>query len=152
PFDTRPVALINESFARKYFAGRNPLGLHIGLVDDRTATRDAPNLEVIGVVKDLKFKNLRDSAPPQAYLSYLQSDNFRFMTFYLRTRVDPQQLMAAVREQVRRLDPNIPVNDLRTIDQQIGVSLKTERLVASLSAVFGALATALAVIGLYGVM
>jgi len=59
--------------------------------------------------------------------------------------------METVREQVRQLDPNVPVVDLRTIDEQIGLSLKTERLVASLSAVFGALATALAVIGLYGV-
>jgi len=60
--------------------------------------------------------------------------------------------METVLEQVRRLDPNVPVVDLRTLDEQIGLSLKTERLVASLSAVFGALATALAVIGLYGVM
>jgi hypothetical protein len=60
--------------------------------------------------------------------------------------------METVREQVRRLDPNVPVVDLRTVDEQIGLSLKAERLAASLSAVFGALATALAVIGLYGVM
>jgi len=150
--DTRPVALINETFARKYFAGRNPVGLHIGMVDDRSARPDAPNLEVVGVVKDLKFKNLRDPTPPQAYFPYWQDDKFRFMTFYLRTRIDPQQLMQAVRERVRQLDPNIPVVDLRTIDEQIGLSLKTERLVASLSGAFGALATALAVIGLYGVM
>ena len=152
PFDTRPVVLINEAFARKYFAGRNPLGLHIGMVDDRLATPDVPNLEVIGVVKDLKYKNLRDPAPPQGYLPYLQAERFRFMTFYLRTRPDPRQLMEAVREQVRRLDPNIPVVDLRTIDEQIGLSLTTERLVASLSSVFGFLATSLAVVGLYGVM
>jgi len=150
--DTRPVAIINETLARKYFAGRNPVGLHIGLLDDRTATPDSPNLEVIGVVKDLKYKNLRDPAPPQAYFPYWHDEKARFMTFYLRTRVNPQQLMEAVREQVRRLDPNVPVVDLRTIDEQIGMSLKTERLVASLSAAFGALATGLAVIGLYGVM
>jgi ABC-type antimicrobial peptide transport system permease subunit len=107
---------------------------------------------VVGVVKDLKFKNLRDPAPPQAYFPYWQDDKFRFMTFYLRTRIDPHQVMQAVRERVRQLDPNIPVVDLRTIDEQIGLSLKTERLVASLSGAFGALATALAVIGLYGVM
>jgi predicted permease len=152
PFDTRPVTVINEAFARKYFAGRNPLGLHIGLVDDRTAAPDAPNLEVIGVVKDLKYKNLRDPAPPQVYLPYLQSDNFRFMTFYLRTRSDPRLLMEVVRDQVRRLDPNVPVVDMRTIEDQIGLSLTTERLVASLSFVFGLLATVLAVIGLYGAM
>jgi predicted permease len=152
PFETRPVTLINESFARKYFAGRNPIGLHIGLVDDRTATPDALKLEVVGVVKDLKFENLRDPAPGQAYYPYWQGEKFRFMTFYLRTRLEPRQLMETVREQVRRLDPNVPAVDMRTIDEQIGLSLKTERLVASLSAVFGALATALAVIGLYGVM
>jgi predicted permease len=152
PFETRPVALINESFARKYFAGRNPIGLHIGLVNEQSATKDVPNLEVVGVVKDLKFKNLRDPAPVQAYYPYWQGVKFRFMTFYLRTRFDPRQVMETVREQAQHLDPNIPVVDLRTIDEQIGLSLKTERLVASLSAVFGALATALAVIGLYGVM
>ena len=152
PFETRPVALINESFARKYFAGRNPIGLHIGLVNEQSAGQDVPNLEVVGVVKDLKFKNLRDPAPVQAYYPYWQGVKFRFMTFYLRTRFAPRQVMETVREQVRRLDPNVPVVDLRTIDEQVGLSLKTERLVASLSAAFGALATALAVIGLYGVM
>jgi len=150
--DTRPVALINETFARKYFPGRNPVGLHFGLVNAQSARPDTPNLEVVGVVKDLKIKNLRDPAPPQAYFPFWQDVKLRHMTFYLRTRVDPQQVMQAVREQVRRLDPNVPAIDLRTIDEQIGVSLKTERLVASLSAVFGALATVLAVIGLYGVM
>jgi predicted permease len=150
--DTRPVALINETFARKYFPGRSPIGLHFGLVNDQSVRPDTPNLEVVGVVKDLKFKNLRDPAPPQAYFPYWQDVKLRHMTFYLRTRVDPQQVMQAVREQVRQLDPNVPVVDFRTIDEQIGLSLKTERLVASLSAVFGALATALAVIGLYGVM
>jgi len=150
--DTRPVALINETFARKYFPGRNPVGLHFGLVNDQSARPDTPNLEVVGVVKDLKFKNLRDPAPPQAYFPFWQDVRLRHMTFYLRTRVDPQQVMQAVREQVRRLDPNVPAIDLRAIDEQIGLSLKTERLVASLSAVFGGLATVLAVIGLYGVM
>src|SRR5215467_5578778 len=152
PFETRPVALINESFARKYFAGRNPIGLHIGLVNEQSAAQDMPNLEVVGVVKDMKFKNLRDPAPIQFYLPYAQAVKFRFMTFYLRTRFDSRQVMETVREQVRHLDPNVPVVDLRTIDEQIGLSLKTERLVASLSAVFGALAATLAVIGLYGVM
>jgi predicted permease len=152
PFEIRPVALINESFARKYFTGRNPIGLHIGLVNEQSAAQDVPNLEVVGVVKDLKFKNLRDPAPVQAYYPYWQGAKFRFMTFYVRTRFDQRQVMETVRGQVRRLDPNVPVVDLRTIDEQIGVSLKTERLVASLSAVFGALATALAVIGLYGVV
>src|SRR5262249_53741744 len=65
--DARPVALINESFARKYFAGRNPIGLHIGIVDDRTAAPDSLKMEVVGMVKDLKVKNLREPASVQAY-------------------------------------------------------------------------------------
>ena len=151
-FDTRPVAVINETFARKYFGGRNPIGRHIGLVNDSSLTPDTPNLEVIGVVKDIKFKNLRDPAPPQVYLPYLQSDRFRFMTYYLRTRLDPRQMEGVVRQQVRRLDANVPAVDMRTVDAQISRSLTTERLIASLSAVFGGLATVLAMIGLYGVM
>jgi predicted permease len=151
-FDSGQVVLINEAFARKYFAGRNPIGLHIGLVDERTAEPDAPNREVIGVVGDMKFKNLRDAAPAQLYLPYLHAEMYTFMTFYLRTRLDPWQLMGAVRQQVRRLDPNVPVLDLRTVDDQISILLTTERVMASLSAAFGVLAASLAVIGLYGVM
>jgi predicted permease len=152
--DTAPLkhAVINESFARKYFPGRNPLGLRIGLVDDRTAARDTLDTEVVGVVKDIKYENLRDVIPVQAYLPYLEDTHFRFMTVYLRTRLDPKQFMEQARQTVRRLDPNVPIFDMRTIDEQIDLSLKTERLVASLSTVFSGLATLLAVIGLYGVM
>jgi ABC-type antimicrobial peptide transport system permease subunit len=74
------------------------------------------------------------------------------MTVYLRTTLDPRQVMGAVRRKVHDLDPNIPVYAMRTTQEQIDLSLRNERLVASLSTVFGALATLLAVIGLYGVM
>jgi predicted permease len=145
-------AIINESFARKYFAGRNPIGLHIGLVNYESAARSEPGTEVIGVVKDIKYKNLRDAIPVQAYFPYLEGDHFRFMTIYLRTSLDPRQPMTQVRETLRRLDPTLPLVDMRTIDEQIDLSLKSERLVASLATIFGGLATLLAVIGLYGVM
>src|SRR5437879_13858679 len=74
------------------------------------------------------------------------------MTVYLRTMLDPDQLFAAVRAKVRELDPNVPVYSMRTTEEQISNSLTTERLIASLSAVLGFLATLLATIGLYGVM
>jgi ABC-type antimicrobial peptide transport system permease subunit len=121
-------------------------------VDDRSAAPDVPTLEVVGVVKDAKALNLRDAPPPQAYLPYLEGDHFRFMTIYLRTRSRPELAMEQVRGIVRRLDRNIPIYDMRTIDEDIGRSLETERLVADLSSVFSGLATLLAVIGLYGVM
>ena len=74
------------------------------------------------------------------------------MNFYLRTQVDPRLLMDPLRERMRQFDPNVPVVGLQTLEEQIRNSLRTERLVASLSAVFGGLATLLAAIGLYGVM
>jgi predicted permease len=141
--------MINESFAKKYFPGRSPLGLHLGFGSDPGTRAD---MEIIGVVKDIKYTNLRDEIPVQAYIPYLASPYVGGMTVYLRTTLDPRQLMGTVRRQVRDLDPNIPVYAMRTTQEQIDLSLRTERLVASLSTVFGALATLLAVIGLYGVM
>lgn len=143
------VAIINEKFAKKYFAGRNPIGLHIGLGSDPGTKTD---MQVVGVVKDIKYTNLRDEIPEQAFLPYLAQRRTSGMTVYLRTTVDPTQLMNEARRRVARLDPNVPVYGMRTTDEQIDKSLRTERLVASLSSVFGALATLLAVIGLYGVM
>jgi ABC-type antimicrobial peptide transport system permease subunit len=74
------------------------------------------------------------------------------MTVYMRTTLDANQIMPVVRRKLRGLDPNIPIYSMRTTEEQIDLSLRTERLVASLSSVFGFLATLLAVIGLYGVM
>jgi len=143
------TVMINESFARKFFAGRNPIGLHIGFGSDPGTKTD---MEVIGVVKDIKYTNLRDEIPVQAFVPYLADEHIGGMTVYLRTSVDPHEIMSIVRQKVRRLDPSIPIYEMRTTEQQLDLSLRTERLVASLSTVFGFLATLLAVIGLYGVM
>jgi predicted permease len=143
-------AVINESFARQYFPGRNPIGQRFGLVDEMVPI--SPDIEVIGVITDRKYRNLRETPPPQAYFPYLQDAHFRFMNIYLRTQVDPRQIEDELRERMRQFDPHVPVVGLETMNEQIGFSLRTERLVASLSAVFGGLATLLAVIGLYGVM
>jgi predicted permease len=150
PIDWNPATvIINEKFAKKYFAGRNPLGLHLGFGTDLGAKTD---IEVIGVVKDIKYTNLRAEIPAQAYLPYLASRFVGGMTVYVRTNLDPKQLMPTVQQRVRALDATIPIYDLRTTEQQIDLSLRSERLIASLSSVFGLLATLLAVIGLYGVM
>jgi predicted permease len=143
------TAMINEKFAKKYFAGRNPIGLHIGFGTDPGTPTD---MEIVGVVKDIKYTNLRDEIPPQAYLPYLGSRYIGGMTIYVRTVLDPNLLMPSIRSKVRDLDANLPVYALRTTEVQINNSLSTERMIASLSAVFGFLATLLAVIGLYGVM
>jgi predicted permease len=143
------TVMINEKFAKKYFPGRNPVGLHLGFGTDPGTPTD---MEVIGVVKDFKYTNLRDEIPEQAFVPYLGGRYLGEMTAYLRTTADPHQLMSAVRSKVRDMDSNLPIYAMRTTEVQINNSLSTERMIASLSAVFGFLATLLAVIGLYGVM
>jgi predicted permease len=146
---TPTTVMINEKFAKKFFPGRNPLGLHLGFGSDPGTRMD---MEIIGIVKDIKYTNLRDEVPEQAYVPYMGSHFLGSMTVYIRTAVDPNLLMPAVRQKVRELDPNLPIYGLRTTETQINNSLVTERMIASLSTVFGFLATMLAVIGLYGVM
>jgi predicted permease len=148
--DWEPATImINETFAKRYFAGRDPIGRHIGMGIDPGTKLD---MEIIGVVKDIKYMSLRDEIPEQAYEPYLASRYAGGMTLYARTALDPNQLFSALRAKVRELDPNVPVYSMRTMDEQINNSLNTERLTASLSAAFGLLATLLAAIGLYGVM
>jgi len=146
---TPATVMINETFAKKYFPGRNPVGMHVGFGKDPGTPTD---MEIIGVVKDIKYTNLRDEIPAQAYLPYMADRFLGGMNIYVRTTADPTLLMSSIRAKMRDLDPNIPVNDMRTTEVQISNSLSSERMIASLSAVFGFLATLLAVIGLYGVM
>lgn len=143
------TVIINEKFAKKYFPGRNPVGYHLGFGSDPGTPTD---MEIIGVVKDIKYTNLRDDIPEQAFIPYLAGRFIGGMTVYLRTAADPNQLLPIVRERVRQLDANIPIYSMRTTEEQITNSLRTERLIASLSSAFGFLATLLAIIGLYGVM
>jgi predicted permease len=150
PDDWTPTTvMINEKFARRYLPGQNPIGHHLGFGTDPGTRTD---MEIIGVVKDIKYTNLRDDIPEQAFIPYLGSHDLGSMTVYLRTTFDPNQLMPAVRAKVRELDPNLPIYDMRTTEVQISNSLMIERMIASLSTVFGFLATLLAIIGLYGVM
>ncbi|HEX2661339.1 MAG TPA: ABC transporter permease [Candidatus Acidoferrum sp.] len=146
---TPTTVMINEKFAKKFFPGRNPLGLHLGFGSDPGTRTD---MEIIGIVKDIKYTSLRDEIPEQAYIPYMGSHFLGSMTVYIRTAVDANLLMPTAREKVRELDPNLPIYRLRTTETQISNSLVTERMIASLSTVFGFLATILAVIGLYGVM
>jgi putative ABC transport system permease protein len=149
-FDTTPTTvIINEKFGQKFFAGRNPVGMHLGFGTDPGTHTD---MEIIGVVKDIKYTNLRDEIPIQAYVPYMNSPYLGGMTIYVRTAGEPNQLMSSVRAKMRDLDANVPIYAMRTMDEQINNSLSTERMIASLSTVFGFVATVLAIIGLYGVM
>ncbi len=141
--------IVNEAFVKKYFGGKNPIGRHVGFgMDPGTKT----DIEIVGVVKDIKYTNLRDQIPQQMFLPYLADRRVGGMTMYVRGTLDADRLFNAIRGEVRQLDPNLPLFAMRTMNQQIANSLVLERLVASLSTVFGVLAALLASIGLYGVM
>jgi ABC-type antimicrobial peptide transport system permease subunit len=109
-------------------------------------------MEIIGIVKDIKYRNLRTDIPYQAYVPTLAARVQGGLTTFVRTAAQPDAMYSAIRAKLRELEPNLPVNSLRTVEEDVSDSLVTERMTASLSAVFGFLATGLAVIGLYGVM
>jgi predicted permease len=140
------IATINETFARKYFPGTSPLGKRFHWKGGKDS------IEVVGIVGDVRFYSVRAEAPPIAYLPFLQSPWMIDMTFELRTATSAAPVAKEIYSAVRTLDPDLPVVELRTQEQQIDSSLNTERLLAKLAGVFGALALTLSCVGLYGIM
>jgi predicted permease len=143
------VAIINESMARRFFAGRKPVGLHFGFGNAKEAKIDT---EIIGVAKDSKNTDLRDEVYPSVFLPYSQSEHAGNATFYLRTNQDPVALTATVRNVVQGLDSNLPLYDVKTLTVQVDDIAFTDRLVTVFSLGLGLLASLLAAVGLYGVM
>lgn len=148
-FDVPRFVIVNEKFAKTYFGGANALGRHVGFGSDPDTKTD---MEIIGVVKDIKYTNLRDEIPVQMFVPYMANPFIAEMTLYAKTTLSRDQIFAALRTKIRELDANLPIYDMRTLGEQVSASLLIERLIASLSASFGLLATLLAIIGLYGVM
>jgi predicted permease len=143
------VVIVNEKFARRFFGNANPLGRRVGFGDDPGTPTD---MEIVGVVRDIKYASLRDDIPIQMFVPYLARRSVGGMTVYLRTSLAADPIVSAARDRVRKLDPNLPIYDVQTMEQRVTDSLLTERLIAGLSGTFGVLATLLACVGLYGVM
>jgi predicted permease len=143
------VAIINEAMARRFYAGRNPVGRHFGFGNAKEAKVD---IEIVGVVKDSKNTDVRQTVPPFAFLPYSQSQLAGNATFYVRTNQDPAALTVSVRNLVEGLDGNLPIYDVRTLTAQVDDIMFTDRLVTVFSLALGLLASLLAAVGLYGVM
>jgi len=139
------VAVVNEDLVRRYFAGRNPIGQRYGIGDS------PDQIEIIGVVADAKYNDLRQESIPMAYYPWRQVMPARLNGVIARTQGEPAAIAAALRRAVASVHPDLVV-DVRTLSSQIESSLVRERLLAHLSGFFGALALLLACIGLYGVM
>jgi predicted permease len=143
------VAIVNETFTRRYFEGRDPVGHRIGLGADPGTPLD---IEIVGLVRDSKYMGVRAETPPQVFFAMLEQRRPGGFTGYVRSSQPPEALFTAVRAAVRSLDPNLPIHGTRTLDGQIRASLGHERMIATMAGVFGTLATLLALVGLYGVM
>ncbi len=143
------VAIANETFAKRYLDGQSPIGRRVGF--GRDPGTPTP-IEIVGLVADAKYSGVRDDTPPQLFFPYLEGRSVGLLTMYVRTREEPTSMIPVLRQVVRQLDPAIPVREARTLHEQVELSVSVERLIASLSAAFGLLATMLAMVGLYGVM
>jgi putative ABC transport system permease protein len=143
---TPNVAVVNESFARRYFPGEAALGRRFSWA------RPPIEVEIVGVVKDGKAASLREETRSFFYAPLVQQERVGGLTYYVRAAGDPEPLFARIHSVVRGVDPALPVTELKTMRAQIGESLFVDRMVAALSAAFGVLATLLAALGLYGVM
>jgi predicted permease len=143
------VVIVNEAFVKKFNLGREALGKRVGQGRRRT---DQPDREIVGVVRNAKYSEVKREIPPQVFLPYRQDSTVGAINFYVRTSLSTQQLMRTVRTVMANLDPNLPVEDLKTLPQQIKENVALDRMISTLSAAFAALATLLAAVGLYGVL
>jgi ABC-type antimicrobial peptide transport system permease subunit len=109
------------------------------------------NVEIVGVVNDTRYESLRQEIPRQVILCSTQIPPSG-MVVYVRTEREPDSAFRSIRAAVRELEPSMPITSLKTLERQMEESLITERMIATLSSIFGVLATLLAIIGLYGVM
>ncbi len=146
---TPKVAVVNEAFARKF-------GLDIretvGKWMSRRPGTTELDIEIVGLIGDAKYSEVKQETPPLFFTPYRQYESIGNMTFYVRTSLEPRSVMRAIPQVVKGLDANLPVEDLKTLEQQVRDNVVLDRLISTLSAAFAVLATALAAIGLYGVL
>jgi putative ABC transport system permease protein len=146
------VAVINEAMARQYFPNQNPLGQHLQLGQEPDA--DTPWHEVVGIVGNVR-QNLATDPAAEMYFPIRQANTVlpvNFVSLVLRTAGDPRAQASSLRASVRELDPNQPLVRIRTMEENIGVSVQQPRFRTTLLGIFAGCALLLSVVGLYGVM
>lgn len=144
-----PVAIINEAFARHF--GLDPRTA-VGKRMARGSGAEELDIEIVGVVADAKYSDVKDDVPPVFALPYRQDDGVENMNFYVRVAGDLGTVLPSIRREIARLDANLPVEDMRMLDDQIAENIMLDRLIGSLAGAFALLATLLAAVGLYGVL
>jgi predicted permease len=143
------VAIVNEAFAKKFNLGRDAVGKMMSDDDDEDAKLE---VQIVGLVQNAKYSEVKDSVPPLFFRPYRQDDSIGAMTFYVRTSLRPEDLVGQIPRLIAEIDPNLPVDNLRTMNEQVRNNVFLDRLLTTLSAAFAVLATLLAAVGLYGVL
>jgi predicted permease len=143
------VAIVNEAFTRRYKLGPNPVGRRMRRGG---SDKDPFDIEIVGLVRDAKYARVRDAVPAVFFTPYRQNDRLGALAFYVKATRDPETLLSGIRPLIVSFDPNLPVQRLETMPQQVAKNVSQDRLMSVLSAAFAGLATALAAIGLYGVL
>jgi predicted permease len=152
---TTPVAIISETLARRFWPDKNPIGARL-LVDDND---QGPRMvEIVGVVGDVKHLSLEDAPVPHVYLPLrqLHEDGLVWMTnnqyWLIRSRVSPLSLSSAVQREIRKVDPDVPASNIKTMEEYLSASVSPRRFNLRLLTVFAVAALVLATVGIYGVM
>ena len=146
---SQKVAIVNEEFVKKFKLGRDAVGKMMGSERGYRSTLDTV---IVGVVQNAKYSQVKAQIPPLFFRPYRQDNNVGSASYYVRTAGDPSQMAPAVSAVVRRLDPNLPVTQLKTLQQQVRDNTFLDRMMTTLSSLFAGLATLLAAVGLYGVL
>ncbi len=141
------VAIVNQTFAEKFGLGRQAVGQRMQM-----GAGGELDIEIVGLVEDAKYSEVKDVAPPLFFVPYRQDDSIGAINFYVRTGRDPESILPELRTTVASFDANLPVDDLRTMEVQVAENIFLDRFLSTLSTAFAGLATLLAVIGLYGVI
>ncbi|MEO5816759.1 MAG: ABC transporter permease [Gemmatimonadaceae bacterium] len=141
------VAIVNEEFAKKFKLGNDVVGKFMGDDDN-----DSLNIQIIGLVRNVKYSQVKDSVPPVFYRPWRQDARAGNLFFYVKASLPPEQMLGTLRATMKRIDPSLPVEELKTMSQQVKDNVFLDRMISILSSAFALLATLLAGVGLYGVL
>ncbi|HEX5072934.1 MAG TPA: ABC transporter permease [Gemmatimonadaceae bacterium] len=149
------VSIVNQEFVRRYFPNENPIGKRIALGWEQDTAKTGGNMtlggEIIGVVANVKRRGLSQEVFPETYASYMQP-TFSSFSVVVRSTADPSTVMAAIRAQVRELDRDLPLTDLRQLKELVAASVSRPRFYTTILGVFASIALILAAVGIYGVI